>query len=291
MTKIVLSRKGVYASALLGGFIQPKLAQDAKFDLDTILKDVSSKNFTAKKPSILAAIRSGAKLATDASLEGLEKLIDMVEKHEVTEGADADPDTALPMTKDEMEEKVKKEAKDKKAKDRKTARDAFVKEHGLDEKACEALDAMMDDDDAADEKPEGKDGEIAAPAKKDAEGEDKAKDMVSKSAMDAAIKSAVKLATDTAVNQVKGIAEAKEFVVPWAGKLALDAKTPEEIHKAALSQLGMSDEDLAGIHPSAYKAVLKAQPLPGARQPIIAQDHVARSEGSSSRLAFLDRVA
>jgi hypothetical protein len=98
--------------------------------------------------------------------------------------------------------------------------------------------------------------------------------------MDAAIKTAVARAESAAVNRMRGIADAEKAVQPWVGALVIAADSAETVYKTALETMGV---DVAGVHPSAYRAILQAQPKPGeVKAPRIAQDS-GRPQG------FLDR--
>lgn len=63
----------------------------------------------------------------------------------------------------------------------------------------------------------------------------------------------------------RAIRAAEQFVQPWVGNLSVDMgfDSAEAVYGTALESLGV---DIDGVHPSAYQAVLKAQPLPGSKQ-------------------------
>ena len=82
---------------------------------------------------------------------------------------------------------------------------------------------------------------------------------VTKVAMDAAIANAIKETTDR-LNQRD---DAKRFVRPWVGDIAVAMDSAAEVYKFALEQSG---EDVTDIHPSAYKALLSRIPKPGEQQ-------------------------
>jgi hypothetical protein len=79
--------------------------------------------------------------------------------------------------------------------------------------------------------------------------------------MDAAIKAATKQAEQRTIDRLRGVSEAEKFVAPYVGELALAQDSAEGVYKAALGILGV---DVAGIHPSAFKAVLAAHQKAGA---------------------------
>ena len=97
----------------------------------------------------------------------------------------------------------------------------------------------------------------------------KEEDMVSKPAMDAAIAKATKAAEQTTVARMQAIAQAEEFVKPYVGKLTVAMDRADAVYGTALEVMGI---DIKDIHPSAYKAILSAQPKPGEQKRQIAAD-------------------
>lgn len=274
-TMKVLSRFAGASAVALGMYLQPRLAADAKIDLNGMLDGVTKKNFAEKKAKLAADIKAKAKLAKDANLDDMHEFIDRLEKQDVAEGADADPDSGLPMSKEDMDKKAKdeaeakakeeKEAADKKAADRKAARDAFLKEKGMDEKDIEAMDALCSED-AEESESEEKDEKKPA---KDKKGLDK-------KAMDAA------LASQRA--ELRAAAEAREFVEPWVGKVSLALDSAPDIYRTALKGLGMDAKEVDALHVDALKPVLQAQQKPGEKKVTVANDAAAAdTTGFSSR--------
>jgi 8-oxo-dGTP pyrophosphatase MutT (NUDIX family) len=300
MSKIVLSRKATFLAGAAAALLMPRLAKDEKLDILPLFAGITGANFKTKKADIYAKFK-GAKLAQDASVSDVVQLLDELENHEVAEGADMEPNSAVPMTKEQMDKKAKdaaeeeskkkeaedKAARDKKAADRKSARDSkienFKKARGLDAETCKALDELMgevDGEDAeegrASENTEGKEG---------GGGEDK-KGM-DKKAMDAAI-AAAKTETLQLANKIAG---AREFVFPWAGKLAMDATCEADVYRAAIEQVGHAD-DIVGVPADAntYKAILKLIPQPGAASRMAHDSVSERSADSQKRTSVLDRI-
>jgi hypothetical protein len=141
--------------------------------------------------------------------------------------------------------------------------------------------------------PEEHEGEDDDSEEDDAEGEDEDKDeeddmstenLVTKPAMDEAIRVAVANAEKRAAEKANALRIAERAVEPYVGKLALDAAIDADgVYRKALSMLGV--EGAEDVHPSALTLLLKAQPLPGAaprREPRLAQD-------AASVKATLDR--
>lgn len=116
------------------------------------------------------------------------------------------------------------------------------------------------------------------------------KDMVTKPAMDAAIKSAVEAATRHATKNQRDIRDAERKVRPWVGDLAMAHDSAEEVYRTALKMMDVRTE---GVHPSAFPVILEMQPLPGARakgrEPRIAAD-AAGTRSFADRFPDVGRI-
>lgn len=249
MSKTLLTRKGSVALGAVMIALKPKLAQDAKLDLGPIFAKLTDRNFKARKAAIVSGLKkaTAGKLAQDATLDDIVKVVDALEDTEVMEGADTDMETG--------EEVDPAESMD--------AEGGGIKEFlkgklGEDDynKACDMLKAgphgAADEDDDEEEK-KRKDEEAKKKMAGDVEAAvaEKTKDMVSKKAMDEAIKSERKRAQD--------VTDAREDVRPFVGSLknvALDSAAA--VYQAALGVLGVADADKITEVP-ALKAVLAAQ--------------------------------
>lgn len=251
MTKsAVLTRKAVFVQGALAAALIPRLAQDAKVDLSPLFKGVTAKNFKDKAPGILAGLkeRTAGKLAQDATIDDLASMLDVLEKAEIAEGADIDPNSGLPVTalpdkdtaSDADAEKVK----------------AFLAGKLSDEDLAKVLAmigggaAAMDEDGDAD-------------GAEDEDKEKEKKDVVTKTAMDEAIKAAVATANSDAARNQREIRDAERAVRPYVGELAMAHDSAAEVYRTALTALGHKVDD---VHPSAYPAILAALPKPGAKQ-------------------------
>lgn len=148
------------------------------------------------------------------------------------------------------------------------------------EKKDEEEDKTADDEDD-DEKDKKKtaddeDDEEDKDKKKTAEDEDDEEDdKVSKTAMDSAIRLAADSATKKAAENFRKIREAEQVVRPLIGDVvAMDSA--EDVYRTALEQSGV---DIAGVHPSAYPAMVKmAISQKENSRPVIAQDSASVSE-------------
>ena len=94
---------------------------------------------------------------------------------------------------------------------------------------------------------------------------------VTKAAMDAAIATAATLAEQRTVARMNAIFDAKAAVRPYIGDVIAAMDSAEAVYKLALDHLKV---DLSDAPASAYRAILRAQPVPGSepRKPRLAQD-------------------
>lgn len=236
-----LSRMALLAAIQVKQAVKPKLAQDAKIDWRKLVEGVTVANYKASKPKIKIALDAAVngKLAKDADIDDVVELLDKLDDvseelaPELADAAPADPNpkpaedgTLTPEEEAELARLLAKKG---------TAQDAVPPV------------------------PPKKDPPV--PAKKDPP----AMDSVSQVAMDAAI---AKTKTDTEAATIKrmvNLSAAQRFVQPWVGELdgaedkllAMDSAT--DVYKLALELL---EVDIADVHPSAYRAVLNAQPKP-----------------------------
>ncbi len=135
-----------------------------------------------------------------------------------------------------------------------------------------------EDDDEKDKKKtaDDEDDEEDKDKKKTAEDEDDEEDdKVSRTAMDSAIRLAADSATKKAAENFRKIREAEQVVRPLIGDVvAMDSA--EDVYRTALEQSGV---DIAGVHPSAYPAMVKmAISQKENSRPVIAQDSASVSE-------------
>lgn len=221
----------------LRGYLGPKLAADQKIDLKPIVKGITGANFKAGKAKLAAdiALAVKGKLAKDTQIndvsEMLDSLEDMAEEVATAIESKDDPDSEADEataedaeeTDEEKEARLKKEKEEKEAADKKTASDA----------------------------------EAAAKKK---EGEKKG--MVSQAAMDSAIATATKVATDAAIQRMGAISEARALVAPYIGEIK--GKVPDTAAGIIKLALDANHVDLKDVPESAYGAILKLVPKPQA---------------------------
>jgi uncharacterized protein len=246
MTKKALSPKAHTARGALMAHLKPLLAADAKLDLPAILQGVTAKNWKESKAKIVAAVKP--KIAADADIQEIVKLLDSLDDIEDAQDDTPDPNaTPAPgadaTPADEIAAMLKGKVDD--------ATLAAVMEK------CKALSAPA--------------------AAADVDDPEKNKDMVSKSAMDAALKAAkvesdkaIKLASDSAardaeqrtIARLQEIDAAREFAKTCGvGTLAGAFDSAEAVYRAALDAKGVKHQEVKDV--AALRLILEAQPKPG----------------------------
>lgn len=263
-------------------YLKPRLALDAKTPVMAgIFKDIPGAKFKDMKPEIAKRVRALAldgkhKLAKDATLDDVEKVLGMLEEHEV-EGGDESVSEAQHNAMESaahgsstlgIPEKVGKEFADAdkgKSYDAEPMK-AWLREKGMGEDDIAHLTGMLPKNAAQDEDPEEKKKREEAEAKKAAE--DKArdesmKDMVTKGAMDEAIKAAVGAAVQGERSNSKATMAALQKVRPVVGELALAFDTAAEVYRHVLKSKGITNAD--AIHESALETMVDLLPKAGAR--------------------------
>ncbi len=249
-----LSRRATLAKGALLGLTKPMLAADSKLNLDALLADVTDANWKQKKPALIHAIRP--KLAADADVGALVQLLDAID--------DDGEEGGMP---DKMADKI----------DGAQAADDLEDGDGADpcEEILSMLRGKLSDEDlaaveakmreampkaagAADEPAMPKAGMPPMGAMKPMEKPD---DKMG-GAMDAAtVQTMIQKATAEARKQLIDAAAARETVRPYVGQVSVALDSAEAVFKAALDMLGVKVE--AGVHPSAYRHILEAQPKQG----------------------------
>jgi hypothetical protein len=250
----VLSRQALLASGALHAYLLPKIAADAKIDLNPILKSVTKANWKTSKPKIKTALDAATKdkLAQDADLGDVIELLDQLDDAvddvaEVTDTTDTNtaPDDG---TQDDADGLTAEEE---------AQYQALLKKR----KAPPALDADKDGDQP---KPDAG---------------------ISKAAMDAAIKlsnaAAVKEAVAAVTRQNNEIRSAEQDVRPYIGDLVVAQDSALGVYRLAFDSLGLAEDVKEITDIRALSLVLNAQPKPGATQPVktrVAMDTAASTE-------------
>ena len=304
-TKSKKTIRSILTIGAVSAFLQPRLKKDyGKISFDHALDGLTSTNFSARKPSIIAAVKKATtgKLAHDASVDGLEQVLNMIEG--VEDKIEDMESSAEPVKEETREENNTMPGNDAdvpnflKGKltddDYKTCMDMMAKGTAKDYSQGNELGnelgmkALQDRKKKEEEDRKAKDENIDDDDKKDATAKDEPSPFKGKpevgggKAMDAAIASAVKVATDSAIKVQRGIREAETAVRPWVGELTVAFDSAEGVYRHALTMLGVECKD---VHASALKHILGVQPKPGARPRNGAEAAVAMDAATSDDFA------
>lgn len=263
---IKLSRKAAFLSGVATAHVLPKLATDAKVDLVPAFAGVTGKNFAEKKGAIVASIaeRCKGKLAADQDLGDIAEVLEAIAPLAVPEVEDEDP--SLEQSDAPGPEK------------RATDNDPMAR-------VLEFLRGKLSPEDMAQIDAICGGAMDAEPDEKGKEDDKKEKgEMVDKAAMDSAIRDA----EGRVVARFSALREAERAVRPYVGELVA-CDSAEAVYSTALKMLGV---DVKDIHPSAYPAILKMQPVPGAKPKAstpVAMD-AARSKSYAERFPDAARL-
>lgn len=244
MKKHPLSRHAVLAKGALLGSVTPKLAADAKLDLDSILAGVNAANWVKKKAGIAHAIKP--LLAKDADIGDVVQLLDKLNP----DGSTADPAQDVPdaIDADPVEEVL-----------------AMLRGKLTDEELAAVAAKLQAMAGGAAAPAAGVDatpplGAGTPPLGSEPSGFPPKDDDKKPPAMDeATVKNLIAQAEERGRQAAQAIADAKTFVAPWVGAVVAQ-DSAEAVFGAALKILGIPTE---GVHPSALKQILAAQPKPG----------------------------
>lgn len=280
----------------LATYLKPRLAMDAKpvGILAKVFDGITGKNFVEQRPVIVSRIKANytPMLAKDASLDDVGKVLEMLDKHEVGSGDESvssEQHNAMEAAAQgegtlDIPQNVGKEFAD--ADKGKTFDEAesglrgFLAEKGMGEDdintACSLLpkgepkgtDEFPPKDDKEEEKKEAKGEDEFPPKDDDKDKEAKAKDadmkdMVSKPAMDAALKRHGEEIKQQVVASQRAIRTAEREVAPYVGALDMAFDSAEQVYRHALDLLGVPEAKT--IHESALPTLLRMQPKAGAR--------------------------
>ena len=250
-----LSQLAILAKGALMAVISPKLAADA---LNPLLANITAANWKTKKTGLAKAVKE---LANDADLEDIVKLLDTLDgQEEVIDAVDEEP--ADPANPDD-EPAVDALPVDKLL--------AFLKDK-LSEEDLAAVSAILNAEESgegenppAQDEPPVTEGAATMP--------DKPEETVSKPAMDAALELTKRQVEQSTIAKMRAIQAAEKAVFPYVGEMVAQ-DSAEAVYRVALTALGINTE---GLHPSAFKPILEAQPKPvdASQLNYIAMDAVA----------------
>ena len=296
------TRFAANALLLTAGYLNPVLAKDAKINLLPIFKDIKRKDFKAKPVIMALDAALKGKLAQDADMSHVAEMLDHLEhskgeagedesvsepQHKAMEAA-AHGNSTLGIPKKVGAEFAN--ADKGKAFDAEPLK-AFLKEKGMGDEdikaACDMVGGMAEVEDEEDEEAKKKLEAEKAKAEDEAKiAKDAMKDMVTKPAMDAALKQTAEATAKTVRETERGIRIALAEVRPYVGELAetLAFDSGDDVRRHALTMLGV--EGAKTMHPEALKTVLSVQRKPGARP--VDQDPPLGMDAAASK-SFNDR--
>lgn len=274
-TKAVMAR--ATSIAALNFYLKPRIALDAKPDYAKIFYDIPCSKFGTMKSTIAQRIveQLKPKLAKDANLDDVEKVLGMLEKHEVG-GGDAtvteEQNNEMGAAAGAIELPEKPPAEDEHG-----GLKEFLKGKGMGEDDINAAIGTLPKKTGLDEDPEEKKKREAAEAEKKANDEAEAKkkddeqkakdaamkDMVSKPAMDAAISTAVTAAVTQERANSRALHAALQKVRPIVGDLTMAFDTAADVFRHVLKARGVENVDK--LHESALEPIIDMQPKAGAR--------------------------
>lgn len=274
------------AESILRGYLGPRLAADAELDFKPLIKalgtdpaKLNTKAFTTAFDAAMKPKNGKEVLAADADVADVQEIISQMEDMApqiadlVVGGPEAvaagltqpgdDPTNPAEST-DPSEDRVdattapaaKADPADSVTDPPKTAEtDPVTADPNDDGSKMAKVIALLQDkltpEEIAQIKEILEDKAVAQDTKKKEE-------VVSKSAMDAAIVAARKDTMDEMHKRMREVHAAKEAVLPYVAiKSAMDSA--DEVYRAAFKHLNV---DVKNVHPSAFPAILKAQPLP-----------------------------
>jgi uncharacterized protein len=279
----------------LARYLKPKLAQDARIDMAKVFDGITGKNFKNQKSSIAARLRNGAKgkLAKDATLDDVEHVLEMLDKHELDGGGDESvskeqhnameaaahgaSNLGIPQgVGKEFAEADKGKTFDQHMKEwlgsKGMGDDAMAELTGMDwfPKAATDENATPEGEKEKLKEEETQGGESKESKAMEARDKHMAGDSVTKQAMD----SAIKLATEAAEKRVRSsvlksqqeVREAMEEIRPFVGQLpaSMGFDSAEQVKRHALVILNVPGAKT--MHPDALSAVLAVQPKPGSER-------------------------
>lgn len=273
---IVLSRTAARMEGALLACLLPKLAKDKKLDLKTVLKGTTAKSVLAKDGKTVddAKLKAIWKGAWDAAEPGMTP-------EAKTQGHTPD-DVIMHLLKGAVSAGEGEQAPDEVPATSTAASGAaapaggakekvldWAKTKGLDEGAMNELAALFGEG--------GEDEDKTDKDMKDGADDEEEPGMKPKE-VQGAIDKALEVQRKKIVADQRAIRDAERAVRPYIGELTQAFDTADEIYKLALTEKGV---DTAGVHPSAYPALLKMVPLPGSKSQTQAADAVIASDAAT----------
>jgi hypothetical protein len=278
------TRFGAMTLSLVASSIAPLLAMDQKVTLSKdLFAPLTSKNFKDSREKLLGGVRSAIDgklrtgIALDATMKDLAKVVDAF-PDDIKAGIDepAPEDKQSELDKMASVEPAKAIAEPGSTYDAEPLK-GFLRDCGMDEeKIAKCMDMMPKNGMAGDEgeTPEEKEArekkEAKAATDKKTAKDEKDKDMVTKPAMDAALKAQAdgfQKELAKVRDTERGVRVAIAEIKPWVGELpvtmAFDSATDVYRHVAGMLKI----DGAKTLHADALLPIIKAQPKPGAKAP------------------------
>lgn len=265
LEKHMPSRIEVAVRSALGGYLRPRLAQDASLsEITPLVRGMTRESLTDKARAKLVAnvVKTyGKKLAADQDLEPeeveevIEKAAEPEDLDEEEQVADGDDNALLAKVIEYLGDKLSDEDKAALQKLAAPAED--------EEEAMKAAREMGEDDfdglvQKLEDKGYSKEYATKIAGKVAKEKGDAAPDEEETKAMDRRFKESVKQAEDAAIRRMRAIQVAEKEVAPIIGEVDTTAMdSAAEVYKLALDH---AEVDTADVDPSAYRAMVRMIP-------------------------------
>lgn len=273
-----LTRVAAVCKGALMAYLAPKLAMDARIDLHPLLNGLTAKNFASKRNELLGGVTNLVKdkLAKDAELDHLPELLEALEKEE---------DGGMDEEEDDKEKKVEEDADPNAAPP--SSSHEFLKGK-LSSEDMATYDALSKDEVKPGVDPNAREKEQGIDAEEDDEEEEMKKkkaeddrgDLITKSAMDSAITSAI----GSEKQRQQAIRAAEKAFRPHLGELTMSFDSAEEVYRHGLKALGVKTK-LDNVPLPALQAILESQPAKSVRR----EDHQEVAMDSAAVSAFQSR--
>lgn len=286
-TTAKLSPTAVYAMGTLGNYLAPRLAQDQKVDLRSILLGTTAKNLPDRAAKIARDVKRAVRgrLAQDADVDDVEEVIDAIQEMapEIAEAA-TDPGEDPLDDPDDMDVRGEEEGRDSPEMLAKALE--FLKDK-LSPEDINAFTELMGEENVADPDETAQDKDDEDKMNEDADAG------VPRGAMDGkAVRRTVRLAVDSALaaerERQAELREAERFVRPIVGDLGIACDSADEVYAHALQMRGISKEKVKAMPAAAYRPLLEAMqtavPRSPRQEPALAVD--AKPSGKSFRERF-----
>lgn len=313
MANIRTTLTGHIALGALAIALPPMIAMDQRVDLGPFLQRLSRKAIKKDRKGLETVLRGAldGKMAKDAEIEDVARLLDSLGGPKGG-STDADPDddedndlevepeAAVVVGQGPEEVAVGDPDNDGQVEvtpgpgadpGMMDAIAEFLASKGVDAAIVEELKATLASaaGAAADEPPPFKG--MPKPGGKVVKDKSMGKDNhVTRQAMDAAIETAVGAAVKRTREDAARMRDAERAVRPYVGEVTTAFDSADQVYEHALKSLGV---DVEGVHPSAFPAILKQMPVPGARpkRPALAADAKTDATGFASRFPGAGRIA